>query len=108
MGSIHYNGKGVPKNLQLAIKWFSLGAEQGNAQAQRNLAAIYALGSGVTKDNIYAYMWSHLATINGSKSGKKIREIVKNRMSFIQLRRAKKLARECFNKNFKGCYADNI
>ena len=50
----------------------------------------------------------HLAVINGSKSGKKVTEIVKDRMNFIPVRRDKKFAREGFNKNVKAGYTDKI
>jgi uncharacterized protein len=40
-----------------AVKWFRLGADQGNAEAQYVLANIYEFGQGVTQDYKEAVKW---------------------------------------------------
>ena len=42
MGEFNQNGIGVSQDLDTATKWFTLSAEQGNAEAQNNLAVIYS------------------------------------------------------------------
>ena len=37
-------------NFEESVKWYKLSAEQGNADAQNNLATMYAEGEGVQKD----------------------------------------------------------
>ena len=60
----------VPKSRKTvkrkeAVKWMRLAAEQGGAAAQFNLGARYALGTGVPKDYLLAYMWYNIAGANG-------------------------------------------
>ena len=45
----------------LAAVWFARAAEQGNRTAQKNLAELYQLGRGVTRDVKRAYMWRVLS-----------------------------------------------
>ncbi len=37
LGERYYDGDGVPQDDKTAVKWFTLAAEQGNADAQNNL-----------------------------------------------------------------------
>ena len=46
LGVMYENGKGVPQNINEAVKWYRLAAEQGYAGAQNNLGLIYAIGRG--------------------------------------------------------------
>jgi TPR repeat protein len=43
-------GKGMPKNQNEAIKWYTRAAEGGIAEAQNNLGYIYANGKGIPKN----------------------------------------------------------
>lgn len=40
-----------------AVRWYRKSAEQGNANAQYNLACCYESGQGVTQDNTEAVKW---------------------------------------------------
>ena len=40
LGDLHLNGLGVPQDVKIATKWYTLAAEQGYAEAQNNLAVI--------------------------------------------------------------------
>ena len=64
---------------------------------------MYALGTGVLKDDVYAHMWGIIAANNGNKSGAKLRDIVEKEMTPNQIEEAQRLARECVKKNYKGC-----
>ena len=83
-------------------EWTSL-AEQGNANAQRNLGAMYGNGTGVIQDNVYAHMWLNIAASSGKKVAVKNRDIIAKRMTPAQIADAQKLARECVRKKYKGC-----
>lgn len=61
-------GATVPKNLTLAIFWFSQAAEQNHVDAQITLASKYFLGSGVTKDQAKAEYWLRRAAAFGDKA----------------------------------------
>ncbi len=41
LGTLYFNGQGVPKNYAEAEKWFRLAANQGNAMAQTALNRLY-------------------------------------------------------------------
>jgi hypothetical protein len=55
-------GHGVPKDSQMAAKWFSKAAEQGRAEAQFTLGMMFARGMGLPKDDKLAYFWVLLAS----------------------------------------------
>ena len=53
-----YNQSSSPElNLQQAVGWYKLAAEQGHGAAQNNLAALYLGGKGVEQDNELAVKW---------------------------------------------------
>jgi TPR repeat protein len=103
LGVMYEDGKGVPLDYKTAVKWYRLAAEQGDANAQGNLGASYAFGKGLLKDYVYAHMWGNLAASNGNETGTKLIDFVEKKMTPAQLEKAKKLARECVRKKYKGC-----
>ena len=52
-----YGEMGLPKNESTANEWFLKAAEQGNMEAQFNLAASYKYGSGTNVDMEKALFW---------------------------------------------------
>ena len=83
-------------------EWTPL-AKQADADAQFNLGLMYALGTGVIQDNVYAHMWLNIAASSGDKDAVKNRDIVAKRMTPADISTAQKLARECASKKYKGC-----
>ena len=65
LGSMYYNGQGVPKDYAQALRWYRLAAEQGDAYAQYNLGDMYGNGQGVPKDYAQAMRWYRLAAEQG-------------------------------------------
>ncbi len=65
-------GEVVSKNMDEAIRWYTLAAMQGHMAAQYNLGVIYMDGKGVPRDYEQAYTWALLAAGNGNDSLKKI------------------------------------
>ena len=51
---MYANGQGVPEDDAEAVRWYRLGAEQGDAAAQSNLGVMYATGQGVPEDDAEA------------------------------------------------------
>jgi hypothetical protein len=43
----------------VAVKWYRLAAEQGDAGAQYRLGIMYLNGRGVPQDDVVAVKWSH-------------------------------------------------
>jgi TPR repeat protein len=58
-------GQGVPQDYKTAVKWYTLAAEQGNANAQFNLGLMYDNGLGVPQDDKTAVKWYRLAAEQG-------------------------------------------
>jgi TPR repeat protein/FixJ family two-component response regulator len=56
-GEDYYYGRGVPKDYSMAAMWFRNAAEQGNANAQFNLARCYAFGQGVEQNRTEMLAW---------------------------------------------------
>jgi TPR repeat protein len=86
-----------------ALREFRPLAEQGDADAQGNLAAMYYGGTGVLKDYVYAHMWGSIALTNGNKGGGMLAVLIERWMTPAEISTAQKLARECISKKYKGC-----
>ena len=57
LGNRYHHGKGVPKDLGEALRWYRKSAEQGYAKAQFNLGQMYHHGEGVPKDYAETLSW---------------------------------------------------
>ena len=68
---MYANGEGVPENDAEAVKWYRLAAEQGDAQAQFNLAVKYANGEGVLRSGAAAADWFYKAGLAYLEEGKR-------------------------------------
>jgi S1-C subfamily serine protease len=99
LGKMYYFGKGVPQDYKIALKWFTLAAEQEDAKAQYSLGLMYALGEGVIQDNVYAHMWWNIAASSGHKNASKNSDIIAKRMTPSQLAKAQDLARNIVPRN---------
>ena len=65
IGLMYEHGRGVPRDLQKAFKWYQRAAERGAVPAQHNLGAMYASGEAVKRDLVQAYKWFHIAAVTG-------------------------------------------
>ena len=65
------DGNGVPRDYNLARKYYKLSAEQGFSWAQFNLAVMYKDGQGVDKDLNEAKKWATKAAETGLEDAKK-------------------------------------
>ena len=88
-------------NFEEAVKWYRKSAEQGDADAQNNLGALYSKGEGTEQNFIEALKWFIISTKNGSEGGQKNIRIVEKRMSYEQISQAQKLANDWMRKNRK-------
>jgi TPR repeat protein len=64
---MYRDGEGVSQNDKTAVKWYTLAAEQGNANAQISLGVMYAKGDGVLQDFATARKWFTLAAEQGDE-----------------------------------------
>ena len=57
LGCHYHQGKGVDKNLEMAVYWYRKGAEQGDELCRQYLAECYQKGEGVQKNINEALKW---------------------------------------------------
>ena len=103
LGVMYDKGRGVTQDYKEAARLFGLAAAQGNARVQVVLALMYSIGQGVTQDYIYALMWVNIAASSGHANAVKVRDIIVEGMTTEDISKGQALARECVQKNFKGC-----
>jgi hypothetical protein len=67
---MYYNGEGTPVNKAEAFKWYKKAAEQGEANAQNNLAFMYNKGEGTPVNKAEALKWYNKAAEQGFELAK--------------------------------------
>jgi serine/threonine protein kinase len=70
LGENYYNGKGVPKDLKKAVKYYQLAANKGHALAQYGLGFCYENGQGVPQDFKKAAEYYQLAAKQGNANAR--------------------------------------
>ena len=65
---MYAKGHGISQNYKTALKWYTLAANQGNANAQFKLGFMYDEGTGVSQDYKTAMKWYTLAAEQGNSS----------------------------------------
>ncbi len=65
LGEFFLTGHIVPQNYEEAVKWYKLAAENGNRDAQSELAFLYFTGKGVEQDFEKAFIWFEKAAYQG-------------------------------------------
>jgi hypothetical protein len=96
LGSLYYQGRGVPQDYREALQWIYKAAEQGHVLAQTTLGSLYAEGvRGVIEiDRSQALMWFSFAAPQGDMEAREVMDILANRMAPSQIAQAQRLARE--------------
>jgi hypothetical protein len=61
------------------------------------------LGQGVPKDYIRGHMWLNLALTSGDEDAQKAKDSAEVLMTPQQIKQAQQMARDCQQRNFKGC-----
>tara|TARA_B110001450_G_scaffold116737_1_gene110367 strand:- start:118 stop:831 length:714 start_codon:yes stop_codon:yes gene_type:complete len=69
LGTMHFEGLGVVKDHEEAIKWFKLAAEQDIVEAQIKLGNMYYSGIGVLQNYAEAIKWYRQSAQKGSAVG---------------------------------------
>lgn len=69
LGLAYRNGKGVPQDLQEAVKWYTLAADKNHAEAQAYLGFMYMTGRGVRRNDVEAAKWHRKAAEQGNSLG---------------------------------------
>ena len=80
-----------------------LAASQVHADAQHNLGVSYALGEGVSRDYLRAYMWFSIAATLGADNSRQARETIALELTPVKITKAQQLADQCMANDYKGC-----
>ena len=72
------DGDGIEQNMEEAVKWWRLAAEQGDADAQYNLGNAYKRGEGVEQNMEEAVKWWRLAAEKGDEKAKEALKSLQN------------------------------
>ena len=96
LGFLYYAGKGVRRDDQQSLLWFSRAAEAGQPTAQFFLGLQYFYGRGVGRDLVRAYSWCDIALTNGYSESLFCRDTVALEMSTDQMRRSTELTAEFY------------
>jgi TPR repeat protein len=78
-------------------------ADQGDADAQFALGAMYSDGQGVVKDYVTAHMWGVIAWANGSDNGRKLVDLLEPLIFRTQIAAAKERASACVARQYREC-----
>lgn len=65
LGSMYFDGQGVPQDFQEALKWYRKAADQGLASAQFNLGVLYEQHRRAPQDVQEALLWYQKAASQG-------------------------------------------
>lgn len=65
MGTLYFNGEGVPKNYATALQWFQMAAQRDNAYAEFQLGLMHFSGQGVPKNSEREIYWYKKAANQG-------------------------------------------
>lgn len=65
MGTLYFNGEGVPKDYAKAHEWFEKAAQRDNKYAEFQLGITYYTGQGVQKDPTQEIYWYEKAARQG-------------------------------------------
>ena len=77
---MYHQGQGVAQDYSAATKWLRMAADQGNAQAQRNLGVMYYEGKGVPQNTSEALRLLHKAQLQGYDPAKQGIELIMQAM----------------------------
>ncbi len=103
VGLMYKTGRGVPQDFTEAAKWMRRSADQGESSAQGILGIMYLKAEGVPRDLVKAHLCFSVAGAQGQDDGFKARDSIEQNMSQDEISRARRLASECAEKDYKGC-----
>lgn len=84
LGNFYLRGFGVEKNVERALTYFRLGAEQGNNLSQFYLGEMYWQGNGVPQNMNLGLKWFEIAADQGSQDAKKVLQRLQSTVSSAQ------------------------
>jgi TPR repeat protein len=71
---MYFEGNGVSKNIKNACEWYKAAAEQGDSDAQYNIATMYLIGQGTMANEKEYVKWMIASAQGGNELAKKFLE----------------------------------
>jgi hypothetical protein len=79
VGAMYEQGKDVPRNDTLALRWYKKAAEKGLAESQYKVGLMYRVGKGAPKSSYQAARWFQAAAEQGhAKAQVKLGQMYRN------------------------------
>jgi len=103
LARLYLDGEVVARDIQQAHVWLHRAAGLGFVEAQMTLSRLYESGSDVETDYVSAYKWLHIADSLTEDDIEERRQALEAKMSFLQVTRAKYLARRCIYRGYRDC-----
>lgn len=103
LGLMYKMGQGVPRDYVKAAAWMLRSATQGQSAAQGILGVMYTEGQGVPRDHVKAHAYFAVAGAQGQTDGFTARNGLEKLMPPADIVEARRMARECAKKEYKGC-----
>ena len=97
------DGDLVPRDPERGLAWLRRAAGLGFVDAQLELSRLYQAGGVVQTDHVAAYKWLHIADSLTERELDERRAALEAEMSFLQLTRARYLARRCIYRGYRDC-----
>ena len=94
----------IPKEeaFREGVDWLTLAAKQGYPKAQFMLSVMYHSGRGVKQNDLNAYMWASVASING-ETNREVTSKIKARLTRDQIEDAQEKATICIKSEYEVC-----
>lgn len=103
LARLYLDGERVERDLEKALTWLHRAAALGFVEAQLMLSRLYGAGDGIEADYVSAWKWLHIADSLSDLDVEADKQALQEKMSFLQLIRAKYLARRCIYRGYKNC-----
>lgn len=103
VGIMYKFGEGVPQDYAEAANWMHRAARQGQPAAQGFVGIMYSMGQGVPQDYVKAHAYFAVAGMQGQKDGFTARNGLEKLMSPEDIAKARRMALECAEMEYKGC-----
>jgi tetratricopeptide (TPR) repeat protein len=88
-----YDQPGPLRNMAKAFQWYQMAAEAGHVESQYNICHMYSAGDGVPQNELMAYMWCHIATLQGHHIAQENRDFIGGRMNQADISQAQEMGR---------------
>jgi TPR repeat protein len=102
LGELYHKGDQKLRDYKEAFKWYQMAAINGSRQAQHRLGTLYARGQGVTQSLVKGYAWCKVAAFQNSSRGKRKLNCLEAKMRLDQIREARWLAQEYYDRFLTG------